>query len=295
MSTQVAIRASGLTDRQIALARKTKLRHLDDGEFEQAIEYCRAYNANPLLSDIYFFVHFADDPKKRQMTPVCSIGLYRKMASRAGNYRPDEAPPRFVYDESLKDSPDNPKGIVSCEVTVHQHSHGSWHPITERLRWDERAPLKEVWEDGKPSGKFVLDPKKRNWHTMSETMIAKCVEASAIRKGWPEETAGSYAEGELDQAEVLELTATEITERFESEERKKVIGVKDSVTIDWLDGRALDQVPAGVFGDRAIAWLRENAEQALVWQDRNRHALRELWVLDKAAAMAIKRQIEGID
>ena len=31
----------------------------------------------------------------------------------------------------------------------------------------------------------MLDPRKKNWHQMPETMLAKCTEAACFRKGWP--------------------------------------------------------------------------------------------------------------
>ena len=295
---------------RLKLWRETGARDMTAHEFEQAVAWCNVYRANPLTGQIYFFIFDKDKPARRRMVPVLSINLYRSIADRTGNYRPDDAPPRFTYYERLI-GPDNPRGIVDCEVAVYKYSHGDWHRVTERLRWDERAPIVEeadgydyvdtgeVWEDsGKPKKKKVprgaitrkLDPSKPNWSRMPETMLAKCVEAAAIRKAWPEDTAGSYAEGETDAAEVIDLTATEIVDRVSASERLDKIG-GPAIIVDWCDNRPLDRVPVGQFGDRVMAYLRENEDIRDVWADRNHLALREYWAHDKAGALDLKREL----
>lgn len=282
--------------RRLDLFRKTVGKELEGHEIDEAIEWCELYGANPFVKDIYFFVFDAKKPDKRRVVPVLGIGLYRKIAARTRNYRPDDAPPRFSYDETLK-SATNPTGMVWCEVSVNVYSHGDWHKVTSRLRWDERAPIKEIWENGSPSGRFHLDPKKDNWLRMPETMMAKCCEADAIRKAWPNETAGSYVAEEMDSAVTLDLTATEIAESYASEQRLKQIGAAGSILIDWMDNKGIVQVPIGQLGDRAIEWVRSNAAEPMtvqLWRDRNRHALQEYWGRDKAGALALKQAIEPI-
>lgn len=282
--------------RRLDLFRKTVGKELRGHEIDEAIEWCELYGANPFVKDIYFFVFDADKPAKRRVVPVLGIGLYRKIAARTGNYRPDEAPPRFAYDEAAK-SDTNPTGMVWAEVAVNVHSHGAWHTVTSRLRWDERAPIKEIWENDRPTGKFRLDPKKDNWHRMPETMMAKCCEADAIRKAWPNETAGSYVSEEMDAAHTIDATATEIAETYASEQRLKQVGAANSVLIDWMDNAGIVPVPVGQFGDRAIAWIKENASEPMtvqLWTERNRYALKEYWARDKAGALEVKKHIEAV-
>ena len=204
---------------------------------------------------------------------------------------------RFTYDEELK-SDSNPTGMVDCEVSVFVHSHGEWFEVSEKLRWEERAPIKEVWENNKPTGKFTLDRKKKNWWTMPETMMAKCVEAAVIRKAFPEETAGSYSEGELDQAEVLNLTATEIIEGEEQKRRFELIGGANCITIDWCDGEPLAREPVGVFGDKVLAFIAqhksEDPDRVRMFHNRNAAALKEYWAKDKAGALELKKAFEAV-
>jgi len=173
---------------------RTVGKELVGSEIDEAIEQCEIYGANPFTRDIYFFTFGEPGTPGRKVVPVLSIGLYRKNAARSGDYRPDDLPARFTYDEALV-GPDNPKGIVNCEVGVYRFSHGSWFKHVERLSWDERAPIIEggsegfEWvdtgfkkPDGKPKFKKVpkgdiikaLDPNKPNWINMPETMLSKC-------------------------------------------------------------------------------------------------------------------------
>lgn len=306
---------------RLALFKKTVGKDLVGTEIDEAIEFCELYGANPFVRDIYFFVFGKVGEADRKVAPVLSIGLYRKIAARSGNYRPDDRPARFEYDKE-REGPDNPRGIVSCEVTVYRYAHGEWFPITERLRWEERAPIIEgcpegysyeddgVWPDtGKPKKKRVpkgpvmkmLNPKKGNWLTMPETMLAKCTEAAGIRKGWPNETSGSYVEGELDATPVIELTATEIIANQEQDERTARIGGKNTVLVDWCDGNALQAVPTGKLYDAAMAFIaahmhkgHEEAGHVLAWEAKNAEGLRQFWALEKDAALSLKKRLEQV-
>lgn len=299
MNAVVPIRThGGLTradSRKLSLFKATVGKDLRGAEIDEAVEWCEIYGANPFVRDIHFFVFDADKPS-RNVVPVLGIGLYRKIAARSKCYRPDSRPARFTY--GAPKTPANPTGMQDCEVSVFVHSHGEWFEVAEKLRWEERAPIKEVWENNKPTGEFILDRKKKNWLTMPETMMAKCVEAAAIRKAFPEETAGSYSEGELDQAEVISLTATEIIESEETRQRMERIGGPNALTVDWCDGSALVREPVGTFGDKVLQFIRDNQEAPMtvrMFHNRNTAALQEYWAKDKSGALELKKAFEAID
>lgn len=285
-------------------------RELNADEFDEAVMWCELYAANPIAQDIYFFVFDKDNAAKRRMVPVLSIGLHRKNAKRTGTYKPDERPPRIIKSDEAVNA-GNPKGIVSAEVTVFLFAHGEWHPVTECLPWEARAPIQyktdwidtgEVWEDsGKKkkrkqvdySNPIGLDPGKERWHFDGEGMLAKCAEMSAIRKGWPDVFAGTYGDGDLDQADVLDLSATEVLQEADKTQRQERIG-GGSLTVDWCDGEPLQGVPPGQFVDRVMAWMREHdADRIALFQDRNRHTLKQFWALSPGDALELKREMEA--
>lgn len=284
--------------RQIDLIRKTVAKDCDQSELDWFISICSALRLDPLRRQIYAFVFHKDKPDKRQMIPVIAIGGYRAIADRTGIYRPGRT--STVIDPALADPKTNPRGISHAEATVYKHMHGEWHEITETAYWDEFAPLKEVWgDDRKPTGKFVLDPKKEGWHRMPRVMIEKCAEAKALRRGWPDDFAGTYSEGELDQAEVLDLTPSEMADAAAKQDRMAKLGGPNAIMVQWDANTPLERVATGQFGDRAIQYVKalmaagdEQPGAVMEWKARNRHALNEYWAQDKDGFVVLKGEIE---
>lgn len=125
-------------------------------------------------------------------------------------------------------------------------------------------------------------------------MLAKCAEAQAIRKGWPEDLSNTFVGEEIDQA-ALNLQPAEAAAEGATLERLDRVGAKDALIIDWLDDGPLDAVPLGKLADRIVAFLRQRRgdPQALIsWRDRNRHALREFWARAPADALGVKQELE---
>lgn len=297
MSTALTI----MHPRQLELIRKTVAKDCDRdsmgnnlhlGEFDWFMSICKSLGLDPLRRQIYAFVFSKDDPAKRQMVPVIGIGGYRTIAERTGNYRPGDS--EITYDERLRNPDTNPLGIVCAKVVVFKRSHGDWFPFSETAYWDEFAPITmgspdgydwidtgEVWKDtGKPKKKkvpkgktsLILDPAKDAWRKMARVMIEKCAEAKALRRGWPDSFSGTYAEGELDRAEVLDLTATEMADKASADAKLALIGGADALIVDWCDGSPLARVPAGAFCDKVLAWSTSpdlTSTELRAWWQRN--------------------------
>ena len=284
---------------QLSLIRRTVAKDCSPPEFDQFVHICRTVRLDPLRKQIYAFVMNKNDASKRQMTIVTSIGGYRVIAERTGNYRPGKT------ETVLGEAPDplaNPLGISHAVATVYKYVHGDWHEVTETAYWSEFAPLKEIWEDDKPTGKFRLDPKKDNWRRMPRVMIEKCAEAKALRRAWPDDFEGLYAEDEVDRAHSLDLTASEMADAGEQAKRFEMLGGAKAITVDWMNGEPLQRVPAGKFGDAAMAFIRthmkpgeEEAGHVLQWRDRNRHSINEYWALDKDGALTLKTELEKVE
>lgn len=282
--------------KQLDLIRRTVAKDTNPAEFEQFIHICRAVRLDPLRRQIYCFVFNANKPDKRQMTIVTSIGGYRAIADRTSHYRPGLTD--VIVDKDLIDAKINPKGISHAIATVYKFAQGEWHAVTERADWDEFAPLKEIWENDQPTGHYQLDPKKDGWKRMPRVMIEKCAEAKALRRGWPDDFAGLAVEEEIDKLRTIDATATELVEQAQREQRFELIGGKSALTIDWCDGSELQRIPAGKFGDQVLAYIAANKDEPaalLLWADRNRHALKEYWALDKSGALEVKRALEPFE
>jgi len=272
-------------ERQMDLIRNTVASDCNTSEFDLFLHICQHTGLDPLRRQIYSFVFHKSDPSKRQMVPVVAIGGLRSMAERTRNYRPDEQAPRYEISEDAKDPDSNPLGIVKVDVTVYKHSHGDWFPVNGEAYWSEYVPL---W-DGK------IDKKKTGWVKMPRIMIAKCAEAAALRKAWPDDFANLYEESELDQARTLDLSPSEMAELGGQEKRLEKIGGPDAIMIDWLDNAAIDRVPLDQVAERINAFIEMSKEEPSairIFQDRNQHALQEFWARNKSDALEIKRRFE---
>jgi hypothetical protein len=74
----------------------------------------------------------------------------------------------------------------AATVTVWRLVQGTRCSFTATARWSEYFP-------GDQGGHM--------WRKMPHTMLAKCAEALALRKGFPRQLAGLYAKEEMDQAD----------------------------------------------------------------------------------------------
>lgn len=247
--------------KNLDLIRRTVAKDANSDEFSQFIHICRATRLDPLRRQAYCFVFNKHKPEWRQMTVVTAIGGYRAIADRTGNYRPDPDPAVIEYSEAAKHPTTNPLGIVRATVKVFKHSHGDWHCVTGEAYWDEYVPVK----DG------AIDSKKTGWVKMPRIMIAKCAEANALRKAWPDDFAGLEVEEEVDRR-TIELTAAELADEAATEAKLALVGGKDAITVQWEMHGQLDRVPLGKFADKALAWAsdKERTDTELqIWWGHN--------------------------
>lgn len=287
--------AAAYTAQQMALVRRTVAKDCNADEFDQFIHIAQHLQLDPLRRQIYAFVFNKDKPDKRQLTIVTGIDGFRSIADRTGNYRPDEEEPEITQDDTLKDPATNPRGLVKAKVAVYKFAHGDWHRVIGVARWEEFAPLKEIWEydeqQGKraPTGRFELD--KDNWRKMPHVMLAKCAEAQALRKGWPDDLSAVYEQAEVDRAQTLDLSASEYAEMGNVEKRVEMIAGKDAITFDFGDG--LENVPIGKAADRWAEMVETLPPHEIVQlRNINRVSLQEFWARNKSDALEVKKMLE---
>jgi phage recombination protein Bet len=278
--------------KSLDLIRRTVAKDCNPPEFDQFIHICKTVRLDPLRRQIYAFVFSKDDAAKRQMTIVTAIGGYRAIADRTGNYRPGKID--VIADEAMINPDTNPKGISHAVATVFKFAHGEWFECQETAYWEEFAPIKEIWENREPTGRFQLDKKKDGWRRMPRVMISKCAEAQALRRAWPDDFAGLEVEEEIDRRASLDLTATELADEGASAKRFEAIGGANCITVDWCDGEPLRREPVGQFGDKVMGFLRESPDKAALFQNRNTEALKEYWARDKSGALEVKKAFENI-
>lgn len=297
MQTVQPLRPRDYSGQQLGLIRRTVAADTTVDEFDMFMEVCRRVGLDPFRKQIYCNVYNKDKPNKRKVVFVTGIDGFRGVAARNRDYRPDEEEPQYTIEESAKNDATNPLGIVKAVVYAYKLGPDGWHRVAGTAYWDEFAPITEKWAeiDGKwqPTGKFELD-RKGNWFRMSRHMIAKCAEAQALRKGWPEDLSGIYAPEELDGMAVAE-SASAAVEQHEKEQRLLRIGAKDTVPIQWSAGEPIEAVPVGKLADKVSEFIgkSESPTQIEAWENLNQLGLREFWALHKSDALELKKTIEA--
>lgn len=159
-----------------------------DTELDYFIEVCKQTNLSPFTREIYAISRETWNPETQRKEPKMSIQVsidgLRKRAANSGYY---DGSSTFWCGEDgkwlevwLKSTP------PSAAKTV-VYRKGCGQPFTAVARFDA---YKQDFK-GKLSGL---------WEKMPDIMIGKCSEALALRKAFPEQTAGLYASEEMDQA-----------------------------------------------------------------------------------------------
>jgi len=157
-----------VTPDQIELIKRTVAKDATPDELKLYFYDCARQGVHPLDK----LVHFTKRAGK--YTPVTSIDFMRIQAHATGECL-------GISDPAFSGTP---KGDdFAATVTVKRIVHGQVAEFTATARWSEY----------KPDQAFM-------WNKMPHTMLGKCAEALALRKGFPKQLAGLYAREEMDQA-----------------------------------------------------------------------------------------------
>lgn len=164
------VKTSPYTEQQMNLIRNTVAKGATDDELKFFLYTATRTGLDPLTKQIHFV------KRGSQMTVQTGIDGYRAIAERKGDLAGiDDA----VYDTEDASHPNK------ATVTVYRMVNGDRVPFTASARWNEYAP------SGQQS--FM-------WNKMPYLMLAKCAEALALRKAFPNDLSGLYTDEEMQQA-----------------------------------------------------------------------------------------------
>jgi phage recombination protein Bet len=284
---------------QMRLIQRTVAKDCDNDEFDLFMTIARHTGLDPFRKQIHALVFNKDRRDKRRMVTIVGIDGMRAIAARSGRYRPDEKEPVYSYDPDLK-GPLNPLGLVKASIKIYMQDegvNGRWRPVSGVAYWDEFAPIKDEWDldergQWRPTGVQTLEG---GWTKMGRVMAAKCAEAQALRKAFPEDLSSIYERAELDQALVRDFSPSEMVQQANVTERLRLIGGKDAILFQLAPSAPLANVPMGLIADKALETIQGYQSPAqLDWfESTNREALREFWARSPADALGLKKELEG--
>lgn len=185
-ATRAMVRALEFSPDQKKMIRDTFANGASDSEFAVLMEVARARNLNPLLRQIHFVNRWDKEKGCKVWSTQISIDGLRAVAERTGIYAGQDEP-EYEHDKDGK--------LVACKVRVYRKD---WQrPAVGVAYFGEYAQTKK---DGGLT---------QFWATKPHIMLAKCAEALAIRKAFPEDTAGLYTPEEMGEAAHAEARAIE--------------------------------------------------------------------------------------
>lgn len=185
------------TDKQVQLTEAFKLychvvvpgQPITKTEFIWMFDFCQKRGLDLLAKDVHFVPRVTDG--KKMIVPQTSIDGYRKIAAASGEYDGHEVfwcgPDGAWRDVWLFEKPPAAAKVIA-------HRKGCSVPFPAVAIFDEYAQKNR-------EGKLT-----RSWANMSALMIAKCAEALALRKAFPQQLGGVYAEEELQRSDSAPLT-----------------------------------------------------------------------------------------
>lgn len=160
------------TPEQVELIKNTVAKGASDNELQLFLAVAKRSGLDPFSKQIHFV--------KRGGIGTIQTGIdgYRAIAERSGSLAGiDDA----VYDTEAKPNP------TKASVTVYRFINGNRVSFTASARWNE-------YNCGTPI-----------WKKMPYLMLAKCAEALALRKAFPNDLSGLYTNEEMQQADYAEM------------------------------------------------------------------------------------------
>lgn len=230
-----------------------------------AVQYCKARKLDVLQKPVHIVpmpINKWDEKQNKNVTvwrDVIMPGIYeqRITASRSGGYAGQDAP---VFGDivTLDIGGDQVKAPEHCTVTVYRIIEGQRVPFSHTEWFEEACATKK-------GGKL-----NSMWTKRKRGQLAKCAEAGALRKAFPEELGGvmTAEEMQVDEGsqsptivnEVKQIELMDSDQVIDLQELIDKAGTSESTVCGIYGVSNLSELPSEKFDDVASA-LEKKIEQ----------------------------------
>ena len=173
------------TPEQQEMIRNSIANGMSNAEFGVFVAVCKARKLSPLLKQIHPVKRYDSNKRAEVWTYQVAIDGFRVIAQRTGEYDGQDEP---EYEMSA-----DGKTLISCTVRVWRK--GISRPFFGKARYSEYV---QKTRDGDVNAM---------WSKMPFNQLAKCAEALALRKAFPEDLSGLYTDEEMEQADAAISTS----------------------------------------------------------------------------------------
>ncbi len=177
----------GFTEGQVQLLKDTLCKGATNDELKVFMYVCQRRRLDPFLKQIYAVKRWDSSLKRETVAHQTGIDGFRAIAHRTGEYDGQDGPFWSGQDGIWKDVWAGDEPPHAAKVLVYRK--GISRPAVGIAHFEEYVQTKQ---DGKPNSM---------WEKMSAGQLAKCAEALAFRKAFPEDIGDLYTPEEMGQAD----------------------------------------------------------------------------------------------
>ncbi len=188
MTKELTIKdTSTFNENEINLIKTTICKGASDSELKLFLYQANTTGLNPLARQIYAVRRWDTKENKEVMGIQVSIDGFRLIAERTGDYAGQTAPLWCGEDGVWKDAWLSDLPPTASKV-------GVWRTNFKEPCWGV-ARFSAYAQTKKDKSLTMM------WAKMGDVMIAKCAEALALRKAFPQELSGLYTSDEMSNVE----------------------------------------------------------------------------------------------